>query len=153
MRLAPEDRVDASNIEHLPIAVTGTNMMVPLEQIATITIDKGPARIQHLNGKRTVTVSANVQGVDAGTVTAEAKKIADAMDFPPGYGVGLGGASRDQAELFAEMGIALRHGHLRHVPGARDAVRLVHRADSHHVVAAAVADRRGARAETDAAVR
>ena len=39
-------------------------MMVPLEQIATITIDKGPARIQHFNGKRTVTVSANVQGVD-----------------------------------------------------------------------------------------
>ena len=56
VRLAPEDRLDASNIEHLPIAVTGTNMMVPLEQIATITIDKGPARIQHLNGKRTVTV-------------------------------------------------------------------------------------------------
>ena len=70
MRLAPEDRVDASNIEHLPIAVTGTDMMVPLEQIATITIDKGPARIQHLDGKRTVTVAANVQGVDAGTVTA-----------------------------------------------------------------------------------
>ena len=66
---APEDRVDASNIEHLPIAVTGTNMMVPLEQIATITMDKGPARIQHLDGKRTVTVSANVQGVDAGEVT------------------------------------------------------------------------------------
>ena len=110
VRLSPEDRLDASNIEHLPISVTGTNMMVPLEQIATITIDKGPARIQHYNGKRTVTVSANVQGVDAGTVTKEAKKIADAMDFPAGFGVGLGGASRDQNELFSEMGIALLMG-------------------------------------------
>jgi HAE1 family hydrophobic/amphiphilic exporter-1 len=36
--------------------------------------------------------------------------MADAMTFPPGYGVGLGGASRDQAELFAEMGIALVMG-------------------------------------------
>ena len=105
-----EDRLDASNIEHLPIAVTGTNMMVPLEQIATITIDKGPARIQHYNGKRTVTVSANVQGVDAGTVSSTAKKMADAMEFPAGFGVGLGGASRDQNELFAEMGIALLMG-------------------------------------------
>ena len=110
VRLSPEDRLDASNIEHLPIAVAGTNMMVPLEQIATITIDKGPARIQHYNGKRTVTVSANVQGVDAGTVSTTAKKMADAMEFPAGFGVGLGGASRDQNELFAEMGIALLMG-------------------------------------------
>jgi len=84
--------------------------MVPLEQIATITIDKGPARIQHYNGKRTVTVSANVQGVDAGTVSKKAKAIADAMEYPAGFGVGLGGASRDQNELFAEMGIALLMG-------------------------------------------
>jgi HAE1 family hydrophobic/amphiphilic exporter-1 len=110
VRLSPEDRLDASNIEHLPIAVTGTNMMVPLEQIATITIDKGPARIQHYNGKRTVTVSCNVQGVDAGTVSSQAKKIADAMEYPAGFGVGLGGASRDQNELFSEMGIALLMG-------------------------------------------
>jgi hydrophobic/amphiphilic exporter-1 (mainly G- bacteria), HAE1 family len=110
VRLSPEDRLDASNIEHLPIAVTGTNMMVPLEQIATITLDKGPAKIQHLNGKRTVTVSANVQGVDAGKVTAEAMKIASTLDFPAGFGLGLGGASRDQNELFAEMGIALLMG-------------------------------------------
>ncbi|HEX5160967.1 MAG TPA: efflux RND transporter permease subunit [Steroidobacteraceae bacterium] len=110
VRLAPEDRVDASNIEHLPIAVAGTDMMVPLEQIATISMDKGPARIQHLNGKRTVTVAANVQGVDAGTVSKKAKAIADAMTYPQGFGVGLGGASRDQAELFSEMFIALIMG-------------------------------------------
>src|SRR4029079_2225990 len=59
VRLHPDDRVDASNIEHLPVAVGGSNMLVPLEQIATITLDKGPAQIQHLGGKRTITVSAN----------------------------------------------------------------------------------------------
>jgi len=110
VRLAPEDRVDASHLEHLPISVTGTDMMVPLAQIATITLDKGPAKINHLNGKRTVTVSANVQGVDAGKVTSEAMKIANAIQFPQGFGIGLGGASRDQAELFKEMGIALLMG-------------------------------------------
>ncbi|HET9861959.1 MAG TPA: efflux RND transporter permease subunit [Steroidobacteraceae bacterium] len=110
VRLAPEDRVSAENIEHLPIAVTGTNMMVPLEQIAKVTMDKGPARINHLNGKRTVTVAANVQGVDAGKVTAEAMKIANTINFPQGYGLGLGGASRDQAELFSEMFTALIMG-------------------------------------------
>ena len=107
VRLRAEDRVTASNIEHLPVAVAGTNMMVPLEQIATVTLDKGPARIQHLDGRRTVTVSANVEGRAAGEVTADAMKIAKAIEFPIGYGLSLGGASRDQAEIFSEMLTAL----------------------------------------------
>jgi hydrophobic/amphiphilic exporter-1 (mainly G- bacteria), HAE1 family len=110
VRLHPDDRVDASNIERLPVAVGGSNMLVPLEQIATITMDKGPSRIQHLDGKRTVTVSANVQGRGSGEVTSEARKRAEAIDFPQGYGVSLGGASQDQEEIFTEMGLALLMG-------------------------------------------
>src|SRR6185369_7691073 len=41
VRLDPRDRVSASNIERLPIAVTGTNMLVPLDQIARVTMGKG----------------------------------------------------------------------------------------------------------------
>jgi HAE1 family hydrophobic/amphiphilic exporter-1 len=37
-------------------------------------------------------------------------KIARQIDFPPGYGLELGGASRDQKEVFTEMGIALVMG-------------------------------------------
>jgi HAE1 family hydrophobic/amphiphilic exporter-1 len=110
VRLHPDDRVDAANIEHLPVAVGGSSMMVPLEQIATITLDKSPAQIQHLNGNRTISVSANAQGRSSGEVTSDAVKLAEAIDFPPGYGVGLGGASQDQEEIFTEMGIALVMG-------------------------------------------
>ncbi|HEX3097381.1 MAG TPA: efflux RND transporter permease subunit [Usitatibacter sp.] len=110
VRLAPEDRVDASNIEHLPIAVTGTNMMVPLDQIANVTMGKGPAQIQHLDGKRMVAVAANTQGRASGEVTADALKLARAIDFPDGYGIKLGGASRDQQEVFSEMFTSLVMG-------------------------------------------
>jgi HAE1 family hydrophobic/amphiphilic exporter-1 len=110
VRLHPDDRVDAANIEHLPIAVSGTNMMVPLDQIATITMGKGPAKIQHSDGKRMIAVSANAQGRSPGEVTADAMKIAKQIDFPPGYGLELGGASRDQKEVFSEMAIALVMG-------------------------------------------
>jgi hydrophobic/amphiphilic exporter-1 (mainly G- bacteria), HAE1 family len=110
VRLHPDDRIDASNIEHLPIAVTGTNMLVPLDQIANITMGKGPAQIQHLDGKRMVAVSANTQGRASGEVTADALKLAKAIDFPQGYGITLGGASRDQQEVFREMFIALIMG-------------------------------------------
>ena len=110
VRLHPDDRVNIGNIERLPIAVSGSNRMVPLEQIATVTMGKGPSQIQHANGKRTITVAANAQGRSPGEVTADAKKLAAAMDFPPGYGLELAGASRDQQEVFKQMGIALVSG-------------------------------------------
>ena len=110
VRLHPDDRIDASNIDHLPVAVSGSDMMVPLEQIARITHDKGPAKIQHLGGKRTITVSANAQGRAPGEVTSDALAIAKAIDFPNGYGVSLGGASRDQQEIFGGMFVALIMG-------------------------------------------
>ncbi len=110
VRLHPLDRVDVSNIERLPITVSGSNRMVPLEQIATVTMGKGPSQIQHANGKRTISVAANVQGRSPGEVTADALKIARAMTYPPGYGLELAGASRDQQEVFKQMGIALVSG-------------------------------------------
>jgi HAE1 family hydrophobic/amphiphilic exporter-1 len=110
VRLHPDDRVNAANIEHLPIAVSGTNMMVPLDQIATVTMGKGPAQIQHSDGKRMIAVSANAQGRSPGEVTSDAMEIAKKIDFPEGYGLELGGASRDQKEVFSEMAIALVMG-------------------------------------------
>jgi hydrophobe/amphiphile efflux-1 (HAE1) family protein len=110
VRLHPEDRVDAANIERLPIAVSGTNMMVPLEQIATITMGKGPSGISHKDGKRTITVSANAEGRSSGEVTKDAMKLAKSFNYPPGYGLKLAGSGQNEAELFRDMGIALLSG-------------------------------------------
>jgi HAE1 family hydrophobic/amphiphilic exporter-1 len=110
VRLHPDDRVDASNIERLPIAVSGTGMLVPLEQIASVTMGRGPSQIQHAHGKRMISVSANVQGRSSGEVTADAVALARSLQFPPGYGIELAGASKDQQVVFREMGIALVMG-------------------------------------------
>ncbi|MBT9487788.1 MAG: efflux RND transporter permease subunit [Rubrivivax sp.] len=110
VRLHPDDRVEAGNIERLPISVSGSNRMVPLEQIAKVTMGKGPSQIQHSDGKRTISVAANAQGRSPGEVTADAMKIARSLNYPPGYGLELAGASRDQQEVFREMGIALVSG-------------------------------------------
>jgi hydrophobe/amphiphile efflux-1 (HAE1) family protein len=110
IRLAPEDRTSSENIERLPIAVTGTNQMVPLDQIARVTMGKGPSTIKHKDGKRVISVSANVQGRSPGEVTADAMKLVKDIDFPPGYGLALGGAGKDMNEVFGAMGIALVAG-------------------------------------------
>jgi hydrophobic/amphiphilic exporter-1 (mainly G- bacteria), HAE1 family len=110
VRLSPEDRVDASNIERLPIAVSTTGRVVPLDQIATVTAGLSPSQIQHNDGKRSLAVSANAQGRSPGEVTAAALKLAKEIKFPPGFGLELAGASRDQQEVFSRMAIALVFG-------------------------------------------
>jgi len=110
VRLHPEDRVSTDNIERLPIAVAGTNMMVPLDQIAKVTMGKGPAAIAHRDGKRVVTVTANAQGRSNGEVMADAMKLAKSMDFPPGYGLAVGGQSKIMNEVFTNLGIGLVSG-------------------------------------------
>jgi HAE1 family hydrophobic/amphiphilic exporter-1 len=110
VRLAPEDRVDATNIERLPIAIAGTDRVVPLEQIATVTMGKAPSAIQHANGKRMMVVAANAQGRSSGEVTGDAMKIVKQIQFPPGFGVELAGDSHDQEEVFGSLGMALLSG-------------------------------------------
>ena len=110
IRLAPEDRMNVSHIERLPITVSGMNTVVPLSQIAKISMGKAPTKIEHFDGKRTIGVSANVQGRSSGEVTADALKLAKSINFPEGYGIELDGASKDQKEVFTEMGIALISG-------------------------------------------
>jgi hydrophobe/amphiphile efflux-1 (HAE1) family protein len=110
VRLHPSDRVSTDNIERLPIPVAGTNMMVPLDQIAKITMGKGPASIEHLEGKRVVTVTANAQGRSNGEVMADAMKLAKSMDFPPGYGLKASGQSKIMNEIFTNLAIGLVSG-------------------------------------------
>jgi multidrug efflux pump subunit AcrB len=104
LRLHPDDRADSSSLARLPLVPGGSNTVIPLEQIATIKKDKAPSRIMHTDGKRAVTVTANVEGVPQGEV------IDAAIDFPSGYGIELRGAGRDQEELFGAMTTALVSG-------------------------------------------
>ena len=112
VRLHPNDRKNINSIEQLPVAVSanGGNTLVPLNQIANISMGKSPAEISHKNSKRIINVSANVEGRSAGEVTTEALAIAKNIDFPAGFGIELDGQAKDQNDLFAEMGIALIMG-------------------------------------------
>jgi len=110
LRLHPDDRADVSALARLPLVPGGSNSVIPLEQIADIRMDKAPTRIMHTDGKRTVTVTANVEGAPQGEVISAAMTLAKSIDFPPGYGIELRGAGRDQQELFGAMLTALISG-------------------------------------------
>ena len=110
VRLHKDDRVDAENLERLPVAVGTTGMVVPLNQVARITMGSAPAQIQHLDGRRMIAVSANVEGRASGDVIKDALALAQQASYPPGYGVVLGGSGKDQQEVFGAMTTALAMG-------------------------------------------
>lgn len=110
LRLHPDDRTDLAALARVPLLVSGSNSVIPLEQIATIFMGKAPARITHIDGKRTLSVTSNVEGAHQGDVINQAVKLAASIDFPPGYGIQLGGAGKDQNEVFSAMFIALISG-------------------------------------------
>jgi len=68
---------------------------------------KGPAAIEHFNRENTVAVTANIEGRSFGEVFKDAMALAKAMEFPPGYDLVVGGAGRDQQEVFGSMFSAL----------------------------------------------
>ncbi len=78
-----------------------------LGQLATIERKRVAASISRLDGDRTVTITASPAADDLGSVTGEVRSLIDELDLPPGTEVALGGVAEDQAEAFAQLGLAL----------------------------------------------
>ncbi len=114
VRLAPESRRRVTDLESLPLVVRdsqGQPVTMPLGQVASITPALGPARIDHLDRDRVVSVQANTQDRSLTEVLADIDAKLAAVPFPPGYSLRQGGETEDQQEVFgrilAAMGLAL----------------------------------------------
>jgi hydrophobic/amphiphilic exporter-1 (mainly G- bacteria), HAE1 family len=110
VRLAPEARRRAADLQQLPLVVPGPNgtpQTMPLGQLATIREGVGPAIIDHLNREPVVNVELNTSGRAAGDVTADIMKAINRLQLPPGVSVTLGGDAESQAEVFGQIFSAL----------------------------------------------
>lgn len=69
-----------------------TGAVVPLRDLADITLADGPAQISREAGKRRLVIGANVQGRDLGGFVADAKaRLASEVTLPTGYSLSWGG--------------------------------------------------------------
>jgi HAE1 family hydrophobic/amphiphilic exporter-1 len=110
VRLTPESRQRASDLEQLPMVVVGPNGLpstMPLGQVATIKTGIGPSIIDHLNREPVVTVELNTAGRAAGDVTADIQSRLDKMRLPAGVHYTIGGDAESQAEVFGQIFSAL----------------------------------------------
>lgn len=75
-----------------PATPGGAPRLVPLSQVATITIEDGPAQISRENVSRRISVEANVRGRDLGSFVAEARTVVGrGLELPPGWSLAWGG--------------------------------------------------------------
>jgi HAE1 family hydrophobic/amphiphilic exporter-1 len=110
VRLTPEARQRAADLQQLPMIVsgpTGSSSTMPLGQVASIREGVGPAIIDHLNREPVVTVELNTAGRATGDVTNDIQKMLDRTRLPAGVHYTIGGDAESQAEVFGQIFSAL----------------------------------------------
>ena len=76
--------------------------------MARVTPSIGPARIDHLDRERVITVQANTEGRPLSDVVGDIMaRVPQAVTLPPGYTLSQGGETEEQTEIFTQMIIAL----------------------------------------------
>lgn len=91
-----------AELEQLPVA-PGTT----LGQVAEVTEEQVATAITRADGERTITITGEPDADDLGAVSADVQRVIDDLDLPEGAEASLGGVSEDQAEAFAQLGLAL----------------------------------------------
>ena len=80
--------------------------VVPLKDVAAITLADGPAQVSRETGQRRLVIGANVQGRDLGSFVAEAQaRIAQQVQLPAGYSLVWGGQFENMQRAMARLAL------------------------------------------------
>ncbi len=109
VRLVPEARASVADLESLPLVIPGPQgpASVPLGQVARVTRGLGPAKIDHLDRERVITIQANTENRALTEVIREFEGKLAAVALPAGYAISQGGQTKDQQEVFTRILVAL----------------------------------------------
>lgn len=91
IRYLPENRNTIDAIKRLQVP-SATGGLIPMEQLADIEFLDGQTNIYRIDGKRMITVRANVRGRDQGSFVKDLQeKISAQIKVPKGYSIIYGG--------------------------------------------------------------
>jgi cobalt-zinc-cadmium resistance protein CzcA len=90
-----------------PVASPG-GALIPLAQLAHISLDTGPAQISREAVRRRIVVEANVRGRDMASFVADAKeRIRREVQLPPGYYIRWGGQFENLEAASRRLGVVV----------------------------------------------
>jgi len=106
VRLAEDSRDRVEKVSRIQVR-NGLGVMVPLQALATIQIQEGPAEIRRILQQKSAVITGNLSGISLDEAKAGILAAADAMDVPPEISVNLAGQSLEQDVAFSSMIFAI----------------------------------------------
>ncbi|VTU26309.1 efflux RND transporter permease subunit [Variovorax sp. RA8] len=108
VKLEDSARQDLSLLERL--TVPGARGPVMLSQVATLTMEGGPAVIDRYDRSRNVNFEIELSGVGLGDAKTAVEALPSVRNLPPGVRVAEVGDAEMMGELFASFGLAMLTG-------------------------------------------
>ncbi len=106
VRYNETDRDSIKKIENLTIA-SPFGGQIPLKQVAKISYDNGPIKINREDQLRVVSVTSNILDRDVGSVVKDIKDKLKNFDMPSGYFIEYGGSYKQMQDTFGTLALAL----------------------------------------------
>jgi len=108
VRYEASDRASFDDLDRIAVP-TRAGFTVPLRQVAAFADGTGPVRIHRDNQSRQVSVYANIEGRDLGSVFADIDVALEPVheQLPRGYSVAYGGMYEDMVDAFIQLVLAL----------------------------------------------
>ncbi len=107
LRIPAAARERIEQMRQLPIGFTRDGAPIPLERVASIVSIENPEVIRRQNLQRREAIFAGVEGRSSGEVGGDIEKLTKSFVLPPGVVFDVGGATREQAEIFSALLSAL----------------------------------------------
>ena len=107
LRLPQPLRENVSQLDNLPVAFARDGTPIALSRVADVVPVINPEVIKRQDLQRRQAIYAGATGRPSGDVSDDVRKLVDATVLPPGYRFDMGGQSRDQAEAFQGILLAL----------------------------------------------
>ena len=111
VRLKRSDRKNLNDITLLTVKsnkkINGQDFLVPITDIANITQDAGPSKINRYARQKEIRVDANNYKRFTGVVLADILSETAKLNLPPGYSIGVVGQGDMQAKAFLNILLAL----------------------------------------------
>lgn len=107
--LVKGDSIYKEGVSNLKQSLIQTPMgiNVPLEQVATLEVTRGPVSISRESQVRAINVTGQISGRDLGSINSDIENSLSKYEMPKGYTYELGGENKEALEAFTSLALAL----------------------------------------------
>lgn len=106
VRIREEDKASLEDLYRLVIN-PGSPKPIPLSAVATIAINEGPSEIRRINQQRTALVTANITGIDLGSISERIDKTLQEIQKPDDFSFAITGQNKEMQTSMSSLRFAL----------------------------------------------